>query len=172
MNYLVSILIFIFKLHFSNRMSFLCAFASQISISFFMQKNAFPICFFHVFFFQSENIFPFETVASLVSYHCNANIIALLKSNMVSISSQTVEKQHHQIHTNKIMLNKNSFLPCHQRKMCNFIQVLLGSCRIYVWFTMFFPQNKKRLRKTKTSQENLNFLHFSSAAPWECIFHS
>lgn len=104
--------------------------------------------------------------------HCIANIVALLKSNMVSISFQTVEKQHHQIHTNKIMFNKNSFLPCNQRKMCKFIQVLLGSCRIYVWFTMFSPQNKKRLRKTKTSQENLNSLHFSSAAPWECIFHS
>lgn len=159
MNYLVSILIFIFKLHFSNRMSFLCAFASQISISFFMQKNAFPICFFHVFFFQSENIFPFETVASLVSYHCNANIIALLKSNMVSISSQTVEKQHHQIHTNKIILNKNSFLPCNQRKCA----LYPGSSRILSYLCLIynvFPPKQKALTEDKNFTGEFKFSPF------------
>lgn len=138
---------------------------------FFYAKKCFSNLLFPRFFLSKWKYLSIWNSSKSSSNHCNANIIALLKSNMVSISSQTVEKQHHQIHTNKIILNKNSFLPCNQRKCA----LYPGSSRILSYLCLIynvFPQNKKCLRKTKNAQENLNSLHFSSGVPWECIFHS
>lgn len=126
---------------------------------FFYAKKCFSNLFFPRFLLSKWKYLSIWNSSKSSSNHCNANIIALLKSNMVSISSQTVEKQHHQIHTNKIILNKNSFLPCNQRK-CALLSRFFSDLVVFMFDLQCFSPKQKVLTEDKKCAGEFKFSPF------------